>query len=246
MGFLKELGFDTIIDFLGFLTQILYNLTPILFNLNITYGSFEIQSISIISVFCLYVNAFIYFFLNLFSNENDGISLVLRDYCNLIGTFLGLSYLAIYYYEIYKDEDIKKMIFSYLLVILVSGLIILFEYSFIISNNNIIYNNLFKWIGVIPNVLEYLPIGYNIIYLIKNKISKSFLIIGSLFGLINSIIWLIWAVYTTAKNKDDPQYHSALANFLGICLCILQIYIFSKYRINDRKIYTSIGANKLD
>jgi hypothetical protein len=44
MGFLQKLGFDTFIDFLGFLTQIIYNLTPIFYNFNLEYGKFKIQN----------------------------------------------------------------------------------------------------------------------------------------------------------------------------------------------------------
>ena len=246
MGFLKDLGFNTIYDFLGFTTQILYNLTPIIYNMQVSYDSFEIQDISIISVFCLYINAFIYFFLNLFNDENDGTTLVLRDYCNLLGTFLGLSYLAIYYYERYKDEDINKMLLNYGLVLAISGTIIIFEYIFIISNNNIIYNYLFKWIGVIPNVLEYFPIGSNIFYLIKNKISYSFLLTGGILGLINTIVWFIWAIQYTLANKNDPQYHSMVANFLAITLNVTQLYIFYKYKRVNKELLYSKGKHKID
>ena len=226
-SFLKKIGFNTFLDFLGFITNILYILTPLLFNNLIEYGSFEIENISILSVFSMYCNAFIYFFLGLFA-ENTGNSFVLRDYCNLIGTFLGLSYLVIYFYEKYK-ENIIKLILNYILIVIITGIIILFEFYFIILNNNNTFNIIFKWIGVFPNVLEYFPIGHNIFYLIKNKQSKKFLVIGGSFGLINVIVWLIWAIYTTITNKEDPQYHSILANFLSLFLIILQFYVFCKY-----------------
>ena len=227
MSSLKELGFDTFLDFLGFLTNIFYVLTPILFNLLIEYETFEIESISVLAVFSMYCNAFIYFFLGLFS-ENSGNSFVLRDYCNLIGAFLGLVYLAIYFYERYKDEDSKKIIINYIFVAALTGLIIIFEYFFIVSNYNNTYKIMFKWIGVFPNILEYFPIGLDIFYLIKKRKSKNFLMIGGIFGLLNTIVWFIWALKTTIKNKDDPQYHSILANTLSISVIILQFFIFCK------------------
>jgi hypothetical protein len=246
MGFLKDLGFDTIFDLLGFVTQIIYNLTPILYNMNLEYGTFKIQNVSIISVFCLYINAFIYFFLNLFSDDVNENTLVIRDYCNLIGTFLGFVYLVIYYYERYKDEDIKKIILNYLLILAVSGIIIAFEYLFIIKENNRIASYLFKWLGVIPNVFEYFPIGVNIIYLIRNKISENLSLIGATLGLINSIVWFIWAIQFTLKNIDEPQYHSMIANFLAIFLNVLQYYVFCRYKSNNNENYYSFGKAKLD
>lgn len=245
MSFLKEIGFDTFLDFLGFVTNIFYVLTPILFNMLVDQNSFEIESISIMSVFSMYVNAFIYFFLGLFG-ESNGNSFVLRDYCNLIGTFLGLVYLSIYFYERYKDEDIKKIILYYLLIVIISIIIIIFEYYFIIEKNSNVFNYLFKWIGVFPNVLEYFPIGFNIVYLFKNKKSKTFLIIGGTFGLINTIVWFIWAVYTTIKNKNDPQYHSIFANTLSISMNVLQYVIFFKYRRKDKVEYLTVIKNKYD
>jgi hypothetical protein len=246
MGFLQKLGFDTYIDLIGFFTQILYNLTPILYNMNLEYGTFKIKNSSIISVIGLYTNAFIYFFLNLFSDEYNENTLVLRDYCNLIGTFLGFVYLLIYYYERYKDEDIKKIILNYLMILAITGIIIAFEYVLIIKRNNTIASNLFKWLGVIPNVLEYFPIGVNIFYLIKNKISENLSLAGATLGLINSLVWLTWAIQFTVKNVNDPQYHSMLANFLAIFLNIFQFYIFCRYKSNNKEHYYNIGKLKLD
>lgn len=245
MSFLKEIGFDTFLDFLGFTTNIFYVLTPILFNLLINHNTFEIESVSILSVFSMYCNAFIYFFLGLFG-ESSGNSFVLRDYCNLIGTFLGLVYLALYFYERYKDESIKKLVLYYILIIAISGLIIIFEYIFIISHYNDTYNYLFKWFGVFPNVLEYFPIGLDICYLIKNQKAKKFLVVGGTFGLINSSVWFIWAIHFTITHKEEPQYHSICANFLSITMIVLQFFIFCKYKIDDKDVFHSFGKTKFD
>ena len=243
MSFLKEIGFDTFLDFLGFVTNIFYILTPILFNMLIEYETFEIESISVLAVFSMYCNAFIYFFLGLFA-ENSGNSFVLRDYCNLIGSFLGLVYLAIYFYERYKDEDYIKIIINYFFVAIISAIIIAFEYFFIIKNYNNTYKMMFKWIGVFPNVLEYFPIGLNICYLIRNKKAEKFLLIGGIFGLINTIVWFIWALKTTITNKDDPQYHSICANILSLSVIILQFYVFFKYKKDEE--YLRLEKNKYE
>lgn len=245
MSSLEKLGFYSIIDLLGFISNILYVLTPLLFNMLIDHNSFEIESISIMSVFSMYCNAFIYFFLTLFG-ENIGNNFVLRDYTNLLGTFLGIVYLAIYYYERYKDENIKYTLLNYIIVISLTGIMIAFEYYFIILNYTETHNNIFKWIGVLPNVLEYFPIGYNIFYLIRKKKAKIFLVIGATFGLFNSTIWFIWALRITITNKNEPQYHSLLANILSISLNILQFYVYCKYRNNNEKIYYSFGKIKSD
>ena len=246
MALLKKYGFDTYIDLMGFCTQIIYNLTPILYNMNLEYGTFKIQSASIITVIGLYTNAFIYFFLNLFSDEYNENTLVLRDYCNLIGTFLGFVYLLIYYYERYKDESIKKIALNYLLIFAITGIIIAFEYVLIIKRKNTIASNLFKWFGVIPNILEYFPIGVNIFYLIKHKKSENLSLVGATLGLINSLVWLIWAIQFTIRNLNDPQYHSMLANLLAIFLNIFQFYIFCRYKSNNKEHYSNFGKLKLD
>jgi hypothetical protein len=243
MSALNEIGFDSFIDFLGFVSCILYDLTPIFFNMFLDQNSFELESLSILSVFGIYTNASIYFFLGLLG-ENAGNSFVLRDSCNLIGTFLGLLYLVMYFYERYQD-NVKFIILNYLLIIAISGIIIGFEYFFIISRYNIVYVYMFKWIGVFPNILEYFPIGYNLFYLIKNKKAYTFLVVGALFGLFNAVVWFIWAIITTIQNKDEPQTHSICANGLSIALLFLQFYIFCRYRRNNKVRYLTY-ANKYD
>lgn len=245
MSFLKEIGFDTFLDFLGFTSNVLYVLTPIIFNMLIDHDTFEIESISILSIFSMYCNAFIYFFLGLFG-EKSGNDFVLRDYCNLVGTFLGLVYLSLYFFERYKDESIKKLILYYLLIAGISAGIIVFEYVFIISNYNDFYKFMFKWVGVFPNILEYFPIGLDVCYLLKNKKSNKFLIVGGTFGLFNSVVWLVWAIKTTIAVKDDPQYHSICANFLSVSMIFLQFYIFWRYKVENKEKHFSVRKIKYD
>ena len=94
--------------------------------------------------------------------------------------------------------------------------------------------------------MEYFPIGLNICYLIKNKKAKKFLVVGGIFGLLNTIVWFIWALKTTITNKDDPQYHSICANTLSISVIILQFFVFCKYKKDEKNGFLSLGENKYD
>lgn len=227
MGILERMKFDTWFDFFGFLTQILYDISPILYIMLLKLNKFDKQSISFISLFGLYINALIYFFLNVFNgNNNKGI--VPRDYCNLVGTYLGFIYLALYFHYIYYKTSIKKLIIIYISIILLSGLIVVIEWLAKISDYNDTFLHILDWIGVFFNILEYFPIGFNLIYFIKNKTSEEIMIISAFFGLINTLIWISWAIYTTIN--DSQKYHSITANFIGIILLISQFIIVCKFK----------------
>ena len=92
--------------------------------------------------------------------------------------------------------------------------------------------DVFDWIGVIFNVLENLPLGFNIVVLIKNQISDKFTLFGATIGLINVIIWLAWALNAKFGNGNDLT-HSIVANILAICLHFTQFFIFFKFRKED-------------
>ena len=71
--------------------------------------------------------------------------------------------------------------------------------------------------------------------------------VGAILGLINSLVWFIWAIQFTLKNVNDPQYHSMLANSLAIFLNIFQFYIFCRYKSNNNnEHYYSFEKIKLD
>ena len=101
-----------------------------------------------------------------------------------------------------------------------------------INENDNHWKKAFDWIGVFFNIFENLPLGFDIIYLIKNKISEKFTLFSAFFGLLNEIVWLSWALYGAIKNKDD-LYHSIIANIFGIFIQITVFFLFFKFRVNE-------------
>ena len=150
------------------------------------------------------------------------------DFCNLAGFYLGLIYLILYLYFVYFKSNKKKFII-FLVVIVVVSVAVWLIIKFTVKKDNIA-DKIFNWIGVVFNVLEYFPIGFSIIYLIKNKISEKFTLFGAFFGLLNSTTWLAWAIKSQRDGAD--LIHSIVANSLGICLTISQFVLFLVFRKN--------------
>jgi hypothetical protein len=169
------------------------------------------------------------------------------DFCNLQGAFLGIVYIILYYkYLYYQDNKIKFYIIVFCLVIS-SAIIIVVEYfltfyKYYIRNLVEIdhFIEIINWIGVIFNIGEYLPIGFDFFFLIKNKISEKYTLLGAYVGIINTILWLIWSIiktFTTTKDKQNngKKYHSFVANIFGLFLCLSQLGLYYKYKKDDIK-----------
>lgn len=216
-------AFEHFLDILGFLSAIAYTLVPGIFIYQLRHKVLIKERLSIIAILSLYLNGLIYFIRSIVYNEKE--ELDVRDFCNLIGAQLGLVYLFFYLKNIYYETKIKIFIVSSLIIILLSIGIILIE-NFIGQNELLM--KIVEYVGVLFNILEYLPMGFDLIFLIKNKISEKFTLFGAFFGLINTIIWLIWAIYNLTNNKK--KIHSLIANIFGLLLCILQISIFFIFR----------------
>ncbi len=230
------LFFKDFLNFLGFLSASLYNVVPILFFCRLRTNKIDEKALSILGILFLYVNALYYSVLPLVNTKN----LDALDFCNFIGFQVGLVYLIIYYkYLYYKTKKVKFFIF--ISIILASSIIVfLGQYFFIKNLKN---TDWIEWIGVVFNVGEYLPLGYSLIHLITNKSSENLSLIGGSIGLINTIIWIIWAILTTI-NETKKKYHSLISNILGSLLCILQIilyFIFKKKEIGDE--YTDVNPS---
>ena len=125
------------------------------------------------------------------------------------------------YYKVNKLHSLLLI----LAVILTSGIVFIIIAFTVDNSENNIALQIFNWIGVIFNVLENFPLGFNIIYLIKNHISEKFTLIGATVGIVNVIVWFSWAMYSVLVNGSN-LYHSIIANFLAICLHITQFVIF--------------------
>jgi NADH:ubiquinone oxidoreductase subunit 2 (subunit N) len=140
----------------------------------------------------------------------------------------------------YQDNKLKFYIIVCLLII--SSVIVgVIEY---LLRNEEIFVGIINWIGVIFNIGEYLPIGFDYFYLVKNKISEKYTLLGAYVGIINTILWLIWSIIRTFTNIEDQQnngknnekkYHSFVANIFGLLLCLSQLALYYIYKKDDEK-----------
>lgn len=225
MGSSKDFWiFSDAFCFFGFFTQNLYNLVPIVFLIQLKLGLLKPERLNCFGILCLYGNAFIYFFLSIFHKKTDE-DLDPLNFCNLAGAYLGFVYLVLYFYHMYfKTKKLYSILFT-LILALVSGIIFIIIAKTINEDDDKLSLHIFNWIGVIFNVLENLPLGFNIIYLIKNHISEKFTLIGATIGIINEITWLSWAIYSIKVNESQ-LYHSITANVFGICIHITTFFLF--------------------
>ena len=225
------LGFDDVYSFIGFITSILYNLIPLAFIYQLKSGVLKKERISIIALLSLYCNCFLYFFVSVFQYVRKDQSVNPMDFCNLIGAYLGFVYLILYIYYVYCKENRKKARIS-IITLIVSSIAFFFLVSFTIGEENNFWSYLFKYLGVIFNILQNLPLGFNIIYLLKNKISEKYTLFGAFFGLLNTVTWFIWAFQAVFfdKNNHDKPYQTLVANLIAICLNITKFFLFFKYR----------------
>ena len=208
----------TFFSYFGFITAIAYTFVPSIFlYVLLKFNVLSEESISILGILSLYINAFIYFFNSIIEPKE----IQAYDLCNLFGTYLGFIYLLLYIKYLFYNTEKKKFFLFIGIIILSSILVFIFE---LFINKKVI-----EWIGVIFNILEYLPLGFNLFYLIKNKISQNFTLFGSIIGLFNAIIWLIRAIILNIQDKAN-KYHSIVANIFGILLCILQIIIYFLFK----------------
>ena len=215
--------------FVGFFTQIFYILTPIAFVIQLKNGVLHQERVSIFGLLSLYCNAVIYFITSMYKTQSEK-DIDPLDFCNMGAFYLGFIYLVIYFYFIYYKVNKRKGII-FIAILAVGTLIVWLIIHFTIKKDNI-WDKIFSWIGVVFNVTEYFPLGFSIIYLIKNKISEKYTLFGAFFGFLNCVAWLCWAINAVFVNHDN-LYHSIVANCLGICLQIAQFTLFFLFRNND-------------
>ena len=215
--------------FVGFITQLLYILTPIAFVIQLKNGVLRYERVSIFGLLSLYCTAFIYFWTSIYKIK-EGADIDPLDFCNLVGFYLGLVYLLIYIYFIYLKDNKKKGIL-YMSILIVASLIVWIIIKFTVKKDNV-GDRIFSWLGVIFNVAEYFPLGFSIIYLIKKKISEKYTLFGAFFGFLNCLAWLLWSSYSVVEHHANVE-HSIVANCLGICLQICQVVLFLVFRKDD-------------
>ena len=234
-----------LLDFIGFSTASLYTLVPAVFLYILKLKLVKAESLSILGILFMYINAFIYFFLSVLRRNSEEIEI--RDFCNLAGVYFGFIYLFLYLkYLLYQTEKLKFFIFISI-IILASLLVFYIEYL-ITKDNKDSKSEIIEWVGVIFNILEYLPIGFNLVYLIKNKVSNKFTLFSGLMGLINTSVWIVWAIVNLIENNN--KIHSLIANIFGLLLSLLQICIYYLFRnevstVNANSILESnVGENE--
>ena len=214
--------------FVGFIAQILYVLTPIIFIIQLKNRVLHEERVSIFCLLSMYSNAFIYFWTSAYKVEK-GADINPMDFCNLAGFYLGFVYLMIYLYFVYfKVNKLKAIILMGIIIVVSVAVWLIIKYT--VEKDNI-SDKIFNWIGVVFNVLEYFPIGFDIIYIIKNKISEKFTLFGAFFGLLNACTWLAWAIKSYRDGAN--LMHSIVANCLGICLTLGQFVIFFVFRKDE-------------
>jgi hypothetical protein len=221
--------FDDAFCFVGFLTQIFYILTPIALMIQLKNNVLKPERVSIFGLSCLYGNAFIYFWTSAYKAPS-GQDINPLDFCNLAGFYLGFIYLMIYIYFIhFKFKKLYGILLASGLVII--SLVFWLIIKFTVKRDNVA-DKTFNWIGVVLNVCEYFPLGFSIIYLLKNKISEKYTLFGAFFGFLNCVAWLAWAIYAVVVNHNKLE-HSIAANCFGICLTVGQVVLFFVFRRGD-------------
>ena len=215
--------------FVGFFTQIFYILTPIALMFQLKSGVIKYERVSIFALLSLYCNAFIYFFTSLYKIKKDA-DINPLDFCNLAGAYLGLVYLIMYIFFVHlKTNKIKGMM--YIVILVISSIVVWLIIKYTVEEGNVA-DKIFNWLGVIFNVTEYFPMGFDIIYLLKKKISEKYTIFGAFFGFLNCVAWLTWAIHAVVCDGSN-LVHSIAANSLGICLQITQFVLFFKFKRDD-------------
>jgi len=209
-----ELGYG--LDYVAFAIGIIYTLAPIAFFYQYSAGVIKPKKVAIFGILFLYLNGLTYFLGTIQNNLNNKRTIELRDFTNLSGALLGLAYCLYYSYIIYFNNNKKR--FYLCLGLTLGSLAIIILISFFVPIN------ILEYIAVAFNVLEYTPLGFNLIYLIKNKVSEKYTLFSAIPGIINTIIWLVWAIIKVVKEKN--KYHSLVANILGFLLCLLQFIMF--------------------
>ena len=233
--------FDDSYSCIGFFTQILYVLTPIAFITQLKNRVLHEERVSIFCLLSMYTNAFVYFWTSAYKVE-AGADINPMDFCNLAGFYLGLIYLILYIYFVYFKSSKKKFVIFLVLIVVISVSVwLIIKYT--VKKDNVA-DKIFNWIGFVFNVLEYFPIGFSIIYLIKNKISEKFTLFGAFFGLLNATTWLAWAIKSQIGGAD--LIHSIVANSLGICLTISQFVLFLVFRKKEIEEEDIVNANEED
>ena len=238
MGINTELGNG--LDYVAFAIGIIYTLVPMTFFCQYSAKLINPKKVAIFGLLFLYLNGLTYFLCTIQKDFRSSEDIELRDFTNLSGAIFGFFYCLYYSFLIYFKNDKKR--FYICLGLIIGTLLIIILLSFFIPID------ILEYIAVAFNILEYTPLGFNLIYLIKNKVSEKYTLFGAIPGIINTIIWLVWAILKTTK-EEKPKYHSLVANIFGFLLCGLPFIMFFCFNKEEEDISDNLledGEMKVD
>ena len=152
------------------------------------------------------------------------------EFCNLIGAIFLFIYIILYINFMYSG--CKQFIYISIFI-LFSVLLCFVEYQLIKYSD--IFQAIIFYIANAINVLMYLPVGFNILTIIKNKYPESLILNTSILGLINCISWLIFGIKSVFFDNGESK-HIIIANIIGLSICIIQIILYYQFlKINPQK-----------
>ena len=138
------------------MTQILYNLIPIVFIIQLKHGVLKKERLSYIGILCLYSTAFLYFWVSIY-RRNEGDEIDPLDFCNMAGAYLGLIYLFIYIYFIYYiTNKLLGIILIFILCLVSAGVFLLIRNTVDNKEDNV-WVKIYNWVGVVFNISRCFP-----------------------------------------------------------------------------------------
>ena len=209
------------LDIIAFIMAIIYTLVPIAFFYQYSAGVIKKEICSIFGILFLYLNGLTYFIATIANKIGINRTIEMRDFSNLSGAILGFGYCLYYIYIMFFKEQRKKFWIYLCIIISMIPILILLASLIVHLNDNA---NIFEYIGVPFNIFEYLPLGFDLYYLIRHKKSVQYTLFSAIPGIINTIIWFVWASIKISGNEN--KYHSLVANILGFLICLTQFIIF--------------------
>ena len=215
---------------IGFISSIIYFIfSPIQFLFNLNKKNLNVEYISIFGLGNIYLTGILFFFYSV-ATSNRIEDYQIMEFCNLIGAIFLFIYIILYINFMYSG--CKQFIYISIFI-LFSVLLCFVEYQLIKYSD--IFQAIIFYIANAINVLMYLPVGFNILTIIKNKYPESLILNTSILGLINCISWLIFGIKSVFFDNGESK-HIIIANIIGLSICIIQIILYYQFlKINPQK-----------
>ena len=209
---------------IGFITSFLYYLSPFQFLYNLIIKNLNKKYIAIYGLLALYLNGLLFFIYSVVLRDSMN-QIRSMEFCNLIGVCFCFIYMILYLK--YNYSNFHKVI-SMIIFFIGTIVIIIVEYYLLTickKNNYIILQYAILYFDSLVNVLMYLPIGFNLLQIIRNKIPESIIFNTSILGLLNCISWFLFGIMS-----ETLDWHILISNLLGGILCIFNIILYFHYQ----------------